>query len=183
MKSGSRVFIKALIDSGNLFGDIMSERLANLLKIKYKPCTNKAGTAVANQKVHVLGLADPYDLVLDPITIQPYVIRSLSHDLNLVEHFLRRYKAGLKFEGNKVTLNLNNHSLELVSRSKPLIRNSKDQRFISVMEKDQECRNIIESIPEPNPNCIEVDDTVFSVETVHKTVLPNVVSGNHKYVH
>ena len=75
MKSGSRVFIKALIDSGNLFGDIMSERLANLLKIKYKPCTNKAGTAVANQKVHVLGLADPFDLVLegleDPITIQP----------------------------------------------------------------------------------------------------------------
>jgi len=41
MKSGSRVFIKALIDSGNLFGDIMSERLANLLKIKYKPCANK----------------------------------------------------------------------------------------------------------------------------------------------
>ena len=176
MKSGSRVFIKALIDSGNLFGDIMSERLANLLKIKYKPCTNKAGTAVANQKVHVLGLADPFDLVLegleDPITIQPYVIRSLSHDLNLGEHFLRRYKAGLKFEGNKVTLNLKNHSLELVSRSKPLIRNSTDQRFISVMEKDKECRNIIESIPDPNPNCIVVDDTAFSVETVHKTVLP-----------
>ena len=90
MKSGSRVFIKALIDSGNLFG-IMRERLAKLLKIKYKPCVNKAGTAVANQKVHVLGLADPFDLVLegleDPITIQPYVIRSLSHDLNLGEHF------------------------------------------------------------------------------------------------
>ena len=52
-KSGSSVFIKALIDSENLFGDIMSERLAKLLNIKYKPCTNKAGTAVANQKVHV----------------------------------------------------------------------------------------------------------------------------------
>ena len=36
------------------------------------------------------------------------------------------------------------------------------------MEKDKECRNIITSIPEPNPNCIEVDDTAFSVETVHK---------------
>ena len=176
MKSGTRVFIKALIDSGNLFGDIMSERLANLLKIKYKPCTNKAGTAVANQKVHVLGLADPFDLILegleDPIKVQPYVIRSLSHDLNLGEHFLRRYKAGLKFEGNKATLNLNNHSLELVSRSKPLIRNSKDQRFISVMEEDKERRNAIFSIPDPNPNCIEVGDTAFSVETVKKTVLP-----------
>ena len=40
------------------------------------------------------------------------------------------------------------------------------------MEKDKECRNIITSIPEPNPNCIEVDDTAFSVETVHETVLP-----------
>ena len=99
MKSGSRVFIKALIDSGNLFGDIMSERLANLLKIKYKPYANKAGTAVANQKVHVLGLADPFDLVFEgleePITIQPYVICSLSHDLILGEHFLQRYKTGL----------------------------------------------------------------------------------------
>ena len=89
--------------------------------------------------MHVLGLADPFDLALegleDPIKIQPYVICSLSHDLNLGEHFLQRYKARLKFEGNKVTFNLNNHSLELVSRSKPLIRNSKDQRFISVMEK------------------------------------------------
>ena len=87
MKNGTRVFIKALIDSGNLFGDILSERLANLLKIKYKPCANKAGTAVANQKVHVLGLADPFDLILegleDPIKVQPYVICSLSHDLNL----------------------------------------------------------------------------------------------------
>ena len=131
MKSRSRVFIKALIDSGNLFVDRMSERLAKLLNIKYKPCTNKAGTAVGNQKVHVLGLADPFDLALegleDPIKIQPYVICSLSHDLNLGEHFLQRFKAGLKFEGNKAKLNLNNHSLELVSRSKSLIRNSKDQ--------------------------------------------------------
>ena len=153
----------------------MSERLAKLLNIKYKPCTNKAGTAVGNQKVHVLGLADPFDLALegleDPIKIQPYVICSLSHDLNLGEHFLQRFKAGLKFEGNKVTLNLNNQSLELVSRSKRLIRNSKGQRFISVMEKDKECRNNITSTPECNPNCIEVDDTAFSVETVHKTVL------------
>ena len=32
--------------------------------------------------------------------------------------------------------------------------------------------NLAMSWPEPNPNCIEVDDTAFSVETVHKTVLP-----------
>jgi len=40
------------------------------------------------------------------------------------------------------------------------------------MEKDKECRNIIISIPESNPNCIEVDETAFLVDTVHKTVLP-----------
>jgi len=40
------------------------------------------------------------------------------------------------------------------------------------MEKDKECRNIITSIPESNPNCIEVDETAFLVNTVHKTVLP-----------
>ena len=94
---------------------------------------------MGNQRVHVLGLADQFDLVLegleDSIKIQPYVIQSLSHDLNLGEHFLRRYKAGLKFEGNKVTLNLNNHSLELVSRSKPLIRNFKHQRLLVLWRK------------------------------------------------
>ena len=45
----------------------MSERLAKLLNIKFKPCTNKDGTAVANQKVHVLGLAYPFDLVLEEL--------------------------------------------------------------------------------------------------------------------
>ena len=123
LKEGARVFIKALIDSGNLFGDIMSERLATLLNIKYKPCTSKAGTAVSNVKVHVLGIADPFELVLEgleePITIRPYVIRSLSHDLNLGEHFLRRYKANLKFENSKVNLEIKNHNLELVSEVNP----------------------------------------------------------------
>ncbi len=40
------------------------------------------------------------------------------------------------------------------------------------MEEDKERRNAIFSIPDPNPNCIEVGDTAFSVETVKKTVLP-----------
>ena len=40
------------------------------------------------------------------------------------------------------------------------------------MEEDKERRNAIFSIPDANPNCIEVGDTAFSVGTVKKTVLP-----------
>ena len=42
----------------------MSERLAEILNVKYKLCASKDGTAVAIKKVHVLGLADPFELVL-----------------------------------------------------------------------------------------------------------------------
>ena len=146
LKSDSRVPITAVIDSGNLFNNLMSERLAKLLNLEYKPCVSAAGTAKANQTLHTLGLTDPFDLILEnlvnPIKIQHYVMCSLSHDLNLGEHFLRRCQAGLKFEGNKVTLEINNQSLELLNRSQLLSKISTDQRFINhwtVLKFETQC--------------------------------------------
>ena len=154
LKKNTKTFIKALVDSGNLFGDIMSEKLAKILKLTIKPCNSKAGTAVSNQKVHVLGKADPFELFLeglqDPIVISPFIIRNLSHDLNLGEAFLRKYKADLKFEGSKVTLNINGQKLDLVNRNTPLIRNSNDDRFIKIMAQDKIKRT--KSINESQPN-------------------------------
>lgn len=135
LKSDSRVPITAVIDSGNLFNDLMSERLAKLLNLNYKPCVSTAGTAKVNQTMHTLGITDPFDLIVEdlvkPIKIQPYVTCSLSHDLNLGEHFLRRVGAVLKFNGNSVVLEINNQNLELLNRNQLLSKVPTDQRFIN----------------------------------------------------
>ena len=84
LKKNTKTFIKALVDSGNLFGDIMSEKLVKILKLQIKPCNSKAGTAVSNQKVHVLGKVDPFELILeglkDPIVISPFIILILTSE-------------------------------------------------------------------------------------------------------
>ena len=113
----------------------MSERLAKLLNLEYKPCVSTAGTAKANQTLRTLGITDPFDLILEdlvnPNKIQPYVMCSLSHDLNLGEHFLCRCRAGMKFDGIKVILEINNQSLELLNRNQLLSKIPTDQRFIN----------------------------------------------------
>ena len=47
MKTNTKIFIKALVDSGNLFGDIILEKLAKIFKIKIKSCEKKVGKAMA----------------------------------------------------------------------------------------------------------------------------------------
>ena len=89
-----KTFIKTLIDSGNLFGTICSENLAKQLKLPVSPCSLKAGTAVAGQPVEIVGKTKPFLIYIEdieqPILIAPIVVRNLSHDLNLGEHFPAR---------------------------------------------------------------------------------------------
>lgn len=115
----SEIFIQALVDSGNLFGDIMCEKLAKMLKLQYNPCSLKAGTAVSGQQVQILGKTNPMDLILEGLPtpespIAPFVIRIV----------FETNKAEIKFEGTKVTLKLINKLIELVNRSLPVVGNS-----------------------------------------------------------
>ena len=55
-----KTFIKTLVDSGNLFGTICSEKLAKQLNLSVTPCSLKAGTAVAGQQVEVIGKVNLY---------------------------------------------------------------------------------------------------------------------------
>ena len=175
-KPQSKIFIKALVDSGNLFGEIVSEKLANLLNLKYKPCTVRAGTAVSGQQVQILGKAEPMDLILEglpeAVQIAPYVIRNLSHDLNLGEQFLRKNKAEIKFEGTKVTLKLNNTKLDLVHRSIPLVRNSTDSRFIKIMQDDKMKREKMSQKNSKKKQVMEINQVGFTVETKNKRIIP-----------
>ena len=174
MIPGSTSFIKALVDSGNLFGDIISGKLAKALKIPYKTCTKKAGTAVSGQNVHVLGQADPFFLILeglkDPVLINPFVIENLSHDLNLGENFLRNNSAKLNFEGTRVTLKIKGEKVELVNKNIPLIRNSNDNRFVEIMKNDKEKRNKLQN--KQTVEYVEINESGFTVQTKKKVKIP-----------
>ena len=105
-----KTVIKTLVDSGNLFGTICSEKLAKQLKLSITPCSLKAGTAVAGQQVEVIGKVKPFFIVIEnikqPMLISPIVIRNLSHPLNLGEAFLRQYNANLTFDKGTVNLGI-----------------------------------------------------------------------------
>ena len=60
-----KTFIKTLIDSGNLFGTICSEKLTKELNLSITPCTLKAGTAVLGQTVQVIGKSKPFFIILE----------------------------------------------------------------------------------------------------------------------
>ena len=63
----NKTFIKTLVDSGNLFGTICSEKLAKQLKLSIAPCALKAGKAVSGQPVKVLGNAKPFYRIIENI--------------------------------------------------------------------------------------------------------------------
>ena len=136
--------IKTLVDSGNLFGTICSEKLAKQLKLSITPCSLKAGTAVAGQQVIVLGRAKPFFIQLENIKesllISPIVVQNLSHPLNLGEHFLRQNKAKLTFNKGTVKLGIKDSETLLCDKNIPLMRNSDDRRFSAVMLADKAAR-------------------------------------------
>ena len=61
---GRCVLVKSLVDSGNLFADLISEKLAKLLKLQVTGTERKVGTASANGSVTVIGKAKPFMLYL-----------------------------------------------------------------------------------------------------------------------
>ena len=125
-----KTFIKTLIDSGNLFGTICSENLAKQLKLTVSPCSLTAGTAVAGQPVEIIGKAKPFlryiENIEKSILIAPIVVKNLSHDLNLGEHFLCANNAILKFNEGIVSMQIGTSSVNLVDKRVHLICNSTD---------------------------------------------------------
>ena len=163
-----KTFIKTLIDSGNLFGTICSEKLAKQLNLSVSPCSLKAGTAVAGQPVEVLGKVKPFFIIIEdieqPVLIEPIVVRNLSHDLNLGEAFLRGHNASLTFNKGKVNLGIGNSNVNLLDKNVPLIRNSDDVRFSAVMRADKAARQQkIDNIEHLN-----ISESAFSTKTVDK---------------
>ena len=137
------VLVKALVDSGNLCADLISEELSTTLKLKLKPTTKEVGTAATSGSIKIIGRAPKIRLFIEnikkTIIIKPYVVRDLAHPMNLGQSFLRRNNAKLNFEQNGAMLEIKGETAKLQHRRVPLNTDTIDLRIQKVLSvlKDQ----------------------------------------------
>ena len=133
------IITKVLIDSGNLFGTLMSESFCKRLSLPIVGKQLSVGTASKSGHVVILGRTKPLKIYLENIkrviTIQPYVVKDLAHTINLGSHFLRQNLAELTFKPTGVALKMGNDITILESGRMALERNSLDIRFQPVLDK------------------------------------------------
>ena len=100
--------MRALIDPGNLFSTLISEELASKLNLQVQGRHRRVGTAEAGGEVVILGQAKGLRIVLEgglePIVIDPHVVRRLAHPLNLGQDFLRQHGCKMEFSDQNVSL-------------------------------------------------------------------------------
>ncbi|MGB0246440.1 MAG: reverse transcriptase domain-containing protein [Paracoccaceae bacterium] len=132
------ILCKTLIDSGNLFGDLISEKFAKLLNLPIFGSQRTVGTASAKGSVTIMGKTKPIFVYLEGIhghcQIEPYVVKDLAHCLNLGETFLRRNNADLTFRMNGVQLRIRNSCAMLASSDKSLTHKSIDSRISKLLD-------------------------------------------------
>ena len=125
--------MRALIDPGNLFSTLISEELASKLNLQVQGRHRRVGTAEAGGEVVILGQAKGLRIVLEgglePIVIDPHVVRRLAHPLNLGQDFLRQHGCKMEFSDQNVSLMMGMKWFPLIGRSEPLLRSSIDPRF------------------------------------------------------
>ena len=176
--------VNILIDSGNLFSDLISEKLAKQLKLPINGSPRTVGTASTNGRVTIIGRTKPFSLYLeginDPIQIHPYVVKDLAHNINLGQAFLRRYGADMTFRPDGIQLRLKGSSTMLKSSSASITRRSIDTRINRVLDKLKDQANnpmAMDDILDLRIN--EVDDNLPGVLYAEKK--KPIICSNTKY--
>ena len=122
----------ALVDSGNLFGDLISKEFADLMQLEITGPTSRSQTADPNGHVTILGTVPEFQFTVpglpNPLTIQPKVAEDLAQDVNLGVEFLCRYEAGLDFHLEGARLQIDNQVIDLHSTPRPATVNALGQR-------------------------------------------------------
>lgn len=133
---------RTLIDSGNLFGDLISEEFSKLLKLPIIGKERTVGTAASHGKVTILGKTRSFKLYLEGITeavtVHPYVVKDLAHPVNLGQGFLRNHNADMSFRENGVQLRIKSSSSMLSPSDLCLTRPSIDARIKTVLDRFKE---------------------------------------------
>lgn len=136
------LLVRILIDSGNLFSDLMSEKLFKLLHVTMEGPIREVGTASKAGTVTVLGRTKPFRLFLEGIAgsvvVQPYVVRDLAHHLNLGQDFLRSNNAEMSFNATGIQLRINGSATKLTTSAASLTRPTIDSRLKVVLDRLKE---------------------------------------------
>ena len=97
------------------------------------------GTAANNGSVTILGRTKPFKIYLEGIKealeVHPYVVRDLSHPLNLGQSFLRIHNADMSFRENGIRLCIKNNATLLESSDSCLTKDSIDTRIKQILDK------------------------------------------------
>lgn len=92
-----------------------------------------------------MGRTKPFRIYLEGITeavnVHPYVVRDLSHPLNLGQSFLRTHNADMSFRENGIRLNIKSSATMLEASEANLVRSSIDSRIKQVLDKFKENGN------------------------------------------
>ena len=128
-----------MIDSGNLCGDIISEELAKMLRMKIYGPSSRVGVAKDKASLEILGRVRPFSIFLEgmknPIKVSPLVARGLTHPINLGQAMLRCNEADLNFRQNDIQLKIGENSIPLHPGSRSLTRPSVDVRFTTLLDR------------------------------------------------
>ena len=115
-------YVKIMIDSGNTVGDLVSEELAERLGLEGNyiqdhisvPTTAAATTLLVVKRCQ--GVTARLAGIAGEFTIQPLVVRGLTHPVNLGQHFLGRHWCSLDFATGCTQLGVWGQSVQLVGR-------------------------------------------------------------------
>ena len=133
------LLVKTLVDSGNLFGTLISEELRKKMHLPMCSQGFTVGTASKTGAVQVLGRTCPVKLVIEHlqkvVTITPWVMQDLAHPINLGTHFLRENGCSLWFNARGVSLKMGDSVTELTNAHVPVNRPSTDSCLVPVLEK------------------------------------------------
>ena len=115
-------YVKIMIDSGNTMGDLVSEEFAERLGLEGDDISDHIAVPTAATTTTLLvvkrcrGVTARLAGIAGEFTIQPLVVRGLTHPVNLGQHFLGRHWCSLDFATGCTQLGVWGQSVQLVGR-------------------------------------------------------------------
>ena len=135
------IIVRALLDSGNSFGSLISEDFRQKAGLKMASFdTPEVGSVNVGEDVQILGKTEPFSIFIENIrkrmTIQPYVARGVRHALNLSNEFLCVEEIDAKYRVGGTVFSHKGDAVTLISKRDPLLSAKFiDHRFKRVTDK------------------------------------------------
>ena len=167
------ILVKALVDSGNLCADLISETLAKKLNLKIIPTHKEVGTAAVSGAIKIIGRIPQVKIFIESvrqaIVLRPYVVKDLSHHINLGQTCLRRNQSKLYFNQDGGFLQIRGDLTKLNSRNTSLTTATADSRIQGVLSVLKEQGGN----PAPDPDADILDLRIHAVNhTLEKRKRP-----------